>query len=273
MALMLLIWACESRIVSPPQDQPMLSIKIDLTDASPKLLAAVDQYRVIVVDPAASDTLADTALTLNSAGFIVGQIDSLPAGIVLEFTAQASDAQIGLIFVGTTNAVLEPNVVNNVLINLSPVVPLIKFTPRRTEIVGTDTGPHTFDIKIFNVDSLFGVAFRVFYDSSYLRAVNATLDSSQNAAQTLFFQLDTLDAFGRYWAISVTETDSTRTRAIVDANGDGVLCNVSFRLAKPFNLADSTSIQIVPTQMTHQNGTIIPNGILYSDDAFVRITP
>ncbi len=270
-AILLLILACESKIVSPPQNDPMLSISINLSDASPKLLAAVNQYQVIVVDPAASETLAVSPLTLNSSGNITGQFDNLPTGIVLEFTAQAIDAQLGLIFSGTTNAILEPGVNNNVFINLSPVVPLMKFTPRRTEIVGTDTSSHSFDIKIFNVDSLYGVSFRVRYDSNYFRAVNATLDSSQNASSVIFFQFDSSDVVGPYKAITVTGIDPAN--GIVDANGDGVLANVRFVLAKPFALADSTFLQLEPTGMTRQDGSNIPIGNLYRDDAFVRITP
>ncbi len=271
-AITFFMFGCESKIVNPSKNYPMLSLNIDITDASPKLLAAVDQYRIIVVDPATSDTLADSSLTLNSAGFIVGQIDSLPTGIVLAFTALAIDAQLGLIFSGTTNAILEPGVNNNVFINLSPVVPLMKFSPRRTEIVGTDTiSAHSLDIKIFNVDSLYGISFRVHYDSNYFRAVNAKLDSSQNASSVIFFQFDSSDVAGRYKAITVTGTDPAI--GIVDANGDGVLANLSFVLVKRFVLADSTIIRFEPTGMTHQNTFPIPTNILYKDDALVRITP
>ncbi len=270
-ALTIVLCGCESKIVSPSKNEPMLSISINMTDASPKLLAAVDQYQVIVVDPAASETLVVSPLTLDSSGNIVGQIDSLPTAIDLEFTAQGFDMQIGLIFSGTTTAVLEPEIDNNVFINLSPVVPLMKFTPRHKDIVGSDTAIHTFDIKIFNVDSLMGVSFRVRYDPNYLIAVNSTLDSSQNASQTLFFQFDSIDAQGSYKAIAVSGISPAN--AIVDANGDGVLANVSFVLERTFTLADSTILRIEPTGMTHQNQSTIPTSILYSDDAFVRITP
>jgi len=272
-ASILMVLGCESKIVSPPKNQTSLAVRIDISDASPKLLAAVDSFQVIVVDPAISETLAVSPLTLDTTGFIVGQIDTLPAGINLEFTAQAFDMQVGLIFGGTANSVLEPEVVNNVFIFLSPVVPLMKFTPRHFDITGTDTSAHTFDVKIFNVDSLFGVSFRVRYDPNYLITLNATLDQSQGPSGVIFFEADSSDAVGPYKAITVSETDTTRARAIVNVGGDAVLCNIRFVLERPFTLADSTLIQIEPTGMTHQNGTFIPTGILYSDDALVRITP
>ncbi len=271
LALIYLILACESKISAPVKSEPMLSISIDVSDASPKLLAAVDQYRVLVVDPSVPETLADSPLTLNVNGNIVGQIDSLPTDINLAFTAQAFDAQLGLIFSGTTNAYLEVETVNNVLINLSPVVPLMKFTPRHFDIVGTDTSAHSFDVKIFNVDSLYGVSFRVRYNPIHFRVVDAKLDISQNAASVIFFQFDSSDVVGPYKAITITGTDPTI--GIVDVNGDGVVVNVSFALSRTFALADSTLLRLEPTGMTHQNLSLIPTGILYTDDAFVRITP
>lgn len=270
-ATALLMFACESKIVAPPDKQPMLSINIDVSDASPKLLAAVDQYQVIVIETSIDSILVTAPLTLNTAGMITGTIDSLPADVDLLFTAEARDMLTGLIFSGSANAVLDAEIVNNVLINLSPVVPLMKYTPRYMDIVGTDTSAHRFDVKIFNVDSLYGISFRVRYDPNYLIALNATLDASQNPANVLFFQFDSSDANGSYKAITVTETNLTRS--IVDSNGDGVLCNVNFVLERPFTLADSTFLIIEPTGMTHQNQSNIPTGILYNDDAFVRISP
>ncbi len=267
----LLMFACESKIVAPPDKKPMLSVSIDVSDASPKLLAAVDQYQVIVIETSVNDTLVTAPLTLNAQGFITGQIDSLPTEVDLQFTAEARDQQIGLIFSGSTNAILEADIVNNVFIDLSPVVPLMKFTPRHLDIVGTDTAAHTFDVKIFNVDSLYGVSFRVRYDAFYLRVLNAKLDTSQNATQTLFFQFDSVDANGPYKAITVTGINPAN--GIVDANGDGVLCNIDLALGQTFALPDSTLLQIEPTGMFHQNQSAIPTGILYNDDAFVRISP
>ena len=270
-AAALLLFACDSKIVAPPDKKPMLSVSIDVSDASPKLLAAVDQYQVIVIETSVNDTLVAAPLTLNAQGFITGQIDSLPTEVDLLFTAEARDQQIGLIFSGSTTAILEADIVNNVFIDLSPVVPLMKFTPRHLDIVGTDTAAHTFDVKIFNVDSLYGVSFRVRYDAFYMRVLNAKLDTSQNASQTLFFQFDSVDANGPYKAITVTGINPAN--GIVDANGDGVLCNIDFALGQTFTLPDSTLLQIEPTGMFHQNQSAIPTGILYNDDAFVRISP
>lgn len=270
-ALIFLILACESKITAPVKNDAMLSISIGVADASPKLLAAVDQYRLIVTDPARREILADSPLTLNSSGNIVGRIDSLPSGINLEFTARALDAQLGLIFSGTTNAHLEFGTSNNVFIALSPVVPLMKFTPRHLDLLGTDSSAHNFDVKIFNVDSLYGVAFKVRYNPNYFRVVDARLDISQNAASVILFQFDSFDSVGLYKAITVTGTDPAN--GIVDVNGDGVLVNVRFALLKTFASADSTTLRLEPTGMTHQDSSVIPTSILYNDDAFVRITP
>ncbi|MGH8014816.1 MAG: hypothetical protein ACREBV_01345 [Candidatus Zixiibacteriota bacterium] len=263
---------CESKIVAPAKNGTSLSFTVDISDASPKLMAIVDSFQVIVVDPSVPETLVVSPLTLSPGGFLVGQIDSLPAEISLEFTAEALDPQLGVIFRGTAIVVLEPEIINEVFISLSPVVPMMKFTPHYIDIIGTDTSAHTFEVKIFNIDSLYGVSFRVRYDPNYLIAINATLDASQNPSSVIFFQADSADAFGSYKAITVTETDSTNANAIVDTDGDGVLCNIRFVLERPFTLADSTLLQIQPTGLTHQNGTFLSTAI-YTEDAFVRISP
>lgn len=270
-ATALLLFACASKIVAPPDKEPMLSVSFDISDASPKLLAVVDQFQVIVVETSIDSILVTAPLTLNSAGLITGTIDSIPTDVDLLFTAEARDTQAGLIFSGSTNAVLTGGRVNSVLINLSPVVPLMKYTPRHMDIIGTDTSAHKFDVKIFNVDSLYGVSFRLRYDPNYLIALNATLDTGYNPLDVVMFEFDSSDANGPYKAITITETNLTRS--IVDSSGDGVLCNVNFVLERPFTVADSTYLIIEPTGMTHQNQSTIPTGILYNDDAFVRITP
>lgn len=270
-AVILFIFGCESKIVAPDKNSTTLRLSINATDASPKLLTAVNQFQVIVIDPAKAETLSVTPLTLNPGGSIVGQIDSLPAETNLTFVAQALDGLFGLIFSGSTDAILTPDIVNDVLINLSPVVPLLKLTPRHFEIAGTDINEHIFDVKVFNVDSLYGISFLVRYDQSYLIATSATLDASQNPSEVIFFETDSFDSLGAFKAISVTMTDSTK--AIVDTDGDGVLCNVGFVLEQQFPLADSTYIRFEPTGMTHQNRSQIPVNVLYNDDVFIRITP
>ena len=271
-AALVLVIGCESKITAPPHSGTSLSLKFDIADASPKLIAAIDQFRVTVFDPAVPETVVVSQLTFDPNGFIVGQIDSLPAEINLVFTAEALDMQAStVIFRGSANATLVADVVNDVLIELSPVVPLMKLTPRFHNILSADTATQIFDVKIFNVDSLYGVSFRVRYDQTYLIAVSATLDSNYNPSEVIFFESDQFDTFGPFKVISITETDSTR--ALVDANGDAVLCNIGFVLEQQFPAAESTYITIEPTGMTHQNRSLIPVGILYNDDAFVRITP
>jgi len=270
-AIMLLIFACESKIVSPSKKDPMLSISINMTDASPKLLAAVDQYRVIVVDPSVPKILADSPLTFNNNGFVVGQIDSLPSGINLEFTAQAFDSQFVPIFSGTTNAILEPQELNNVFIRLSPVRPLFKCTPRYNVIAGSDTGIHSVDIKIFNVDSLYGVSFLVRFDPAFVRLGSAKLDSSLNPATIIFFQNDTADTLGSYKALAVTNT--IPNTSIVGSDSDAVLVNLNFNLVLPFTVPDTTFLILELTGLTHVNQSQIDPSKLYIDETVIEIRP
>ena len=270
--LVLAILGCESRMVNAPVDVPTVRLSIDVSGFSPKLLAKINQYQVSVVDKSVPETLTVTPLALDSTGHVVGLIDSLPAEISLEFTAEALDSLGKVVFRGTTNTILDPETVNNVLIDLSPVLPLLKSTPRYSTVIGSDTlTTHKIDIKIFSVDSLYGISFRVRYNPNYLIMGNATLDTSLNAASVIFFQFDSSDGLGPYKAIAVTNT--VPNSSIVDANGDAVLANIRFALVRPFTAPDSTFITLEPTGLTKQDQTIIPTSVLYVDETVVKIVP
>jgi hypothetical protein len=267
------VLGCSSRIYDNSKNEPVLTVSINLSDASPKLLAAVDQFQVIVIDVAENDTVAVRPLLFNDSTFMIeGQIDTLPAEIDLLFIAEARDFSKGLIFRGSTNAILVPDIVNNVTIDLSPVVPLMKSTPRYNLLLGTDQSTHTIDIKLFNVDSLYGVSFRLFYDPTYVILTGARLDTSLNPTSVIFFQNDAVDSLGRsYKAITISNT--IQNVPIVGSDSDVVLTNIDFILEQTFITPETTLITIEPTGMTHANQSTISPSILYIDETVVEITP
>ena len=266
-------FGCSGRIYDESKNEPALSVSINMSDASPKLLAVVDQFRIIVFDPAKNDTVAIRPLSFNDSTFMIeGQIDSLPAEIDLLFIAEARDFQQGLIFSGSTTAKLIADVVNNVLVDLSPVVPLMKSTPRYNKVLGSDQSTHTVDIKIFNVDSLFGVSFRIFYDPAFILFTGARLDTSQDPASVIFFETEAVDSLGRsYKAITISHT--IPNTPLVGSDSDAVLTNIDFVLAQQFTTPETTFFMIEPTGLTHTNQTTIPPNILYVDETVVEIAP
>jgi hypothetical protein len=269
--LIALLIGCSSRIYDESSNEPALQISFDMSDASPKLLAAVDQFIVFVINPAENDTIATRLLTYNANTLLLeGQIDSLPAEIRLLFVAEARDFRQGLIFKGSTGTTLVAGVVNNVLIDLSPVVPLMKSTPRYTRVLGSDQSTQTIDIKIFNVDALYGVSFRLYYDPTYILFTGARLDASQDP-NVIFFETDVVDSTGFYKAVAITH--SIAGTPIVAPDSDAVLTNVDFVLETLFTTPETTLINIVPTSLTLTDQSSLPPSILYSDETVVEIVP
>lgn len=265
--------SCSGRIYDQTGDQPSLVINIDISDASPKLLAAVSQFRIIVINVATKDTVALKPLLLNDSTYkLQGQIDTLPAEKPLLFIAEARDFSAGLIFRGDTTISLAPDVINSVVINLSPVVPLMKSTPRYNRILGSDQNTHTLDFKIFNVDSLYGVSFRIYYDPAYVIFTGARLDSSHNPANVIFFETDAVDSTGRsYKAVTISQTQPFTP--MVGSDSDAVLTNVDFVLEQMFSTPETTYITVEPTGLTHANQSQISPSIIYTDETVVVITP
>ncbi len=259
---------CESRIVENRTDLNSIKIEINTSGASPKLMAIVDQFIVTVSDVKSNQVIRVTPLQFNNP-FVVGQIDALPAEVDLRFTAEAINLKTAaVIYSGTTIMNLIANDTTPVLISLSPVVPLLKFTPRR--IVRPPLDTFSMDVKMFNIAGLYGVSFKVRYVTDFLTLDSAVLDPSLPLADIIFFQADSVDAFGVYKAISITHT--VTDSSIASTAGDAVLAKLFFSTTF-FTLPDSTTVIFEPSGVTLSNQSIFPLGSLFTDDALVEFVP
>jgi len=266
-------WGCDSKIVNQNFDSTSLKVRINTAGASPKLLALVDQFEVTVVELISNNVIAVEPLTLNGQ-FIEGQIDSLPSGLDLEFTAQAKRLSDGLvIYEGTTIISLAPGEVTEVPIAMSPVVPVMKSTPRQDNISVIDSSSHFVDVKIFNVNQLFGTSFRVFYDPNFLLFDSVALSSTINPNEVIFFAATGVDSISSQPYVAVSVTNTTAGVEIVDVNGDVTLARVFYSLEFPASTPNSSILTLEPTGLTDINRNPISPAILFVDETVVEIVP
>ena len=264
---------CESRIVNQQFESTSLTVRINTAGASPKLLAQVDQFQVTVVELISNRVIAEQPLTLNGQ-FIEGQIDSLPSGIDLEFTARAMRLTDGIIiYEGVTVIMLSAGAVTVVPISMSPVVPVMKSTPRYDNISVVDSSSHFIDVKIFNVNQLFGTSFRVFYDPNFLLFDSVTLSATINPNDVIFFAATGFDATSGQPFVAISVTNTTAGVEIVDLNGDVNLARVFYSLEFPASTPNSSILRLEPTGLTDITGNQIDPAILFVDETIVEITP
>ena len=264
---------CESKIVNQQFESTSLTVRINTAGASPKLLAQVDQFQVTVVELISNTVIAEQLLTLNGQ-FIEGQIDSLPSGIDLEFTAQAMRLSDGIvIYEGVTVIMLSAGNVTVVPILMSPVVPVMKSTPRYDDISVIDSSSHFIDIKIFNVDQLFGASFRVLYDPNFLLFDSVNLSATIDPTNVIFFAATGVDSISSQPFVAISVTNIAAGTEIVDVNGDVILARVFYSLEFPASAPNSSILTLAPTGLTDINRNPIDPAILFVDETIVEITP
>ncbi|MCH7947369.1 MAG: hypothetical protein IIC66_06165, partial [candidate division Zixibacteria bacterium] len=270
-----ILCGCESKIVNQQLDYSSLTVRINTAGASPKLLAQVDQFQVTVVELISNSVVAEQLLTLNGQ-FVEGQIDSLPSGVDLEFTARAMRLSDGIvIYEGVTVVMLAAGDVTVVPISMSPVVPVMKSTPRYDAFALSDASSHLLSIKIFNIDLLYGASFLVRYDSRYIIIDSTKLSPLIPFVDSIiFFSVNSFDVIGAHYAVAITNTVSGAS--ISDIDGDVVLLDVFYSIGDvtgPLASIIPTLITIEPTGLTDINRNPIDPAILFVDETLVEITP
>ncbi|MCK4371521.1 MAG: hypothetical protein KAW61_00175, partial [candidate division Zixibacteria bacterium] len=220
----------------------------------------------VVYDSDNLDTLAVAELTLNGE-VAEGTIDSLPAGEALLFIARAFQSGTDIvIYEGRTVTELVAREINEVEIQMSPVVPLMKFTPCQVEI--TDTYPFYVDTKVFNIDSLYGISFRVTLDTSFV-----AIDSIQPAAglagdEIIFFwRGDTVSTDTAVFAVAISHT--IPGSMLVDSSGDAALARLW--LHRKVSSEQTIEMSIRPTGGVLVNSTDLVTEGIYRDNCLLFI--
>ncbi|MFQ6008212.1 MAG: hypothetical protein ACE5K8_04595, partial [Candidatus Zixiibacteriota bacterium] len=153
----LFIGGCSQKSVNY-DNTPTVLLSMKVTE--PGLLQFVDEFRLIVTGP--DMDRIETSLEYID-GFLEGEVQ-VPAGNNRIFTALALDAasQV-IIYRGEDTIDIAADAVVNLTINLYPQVDLIKLSPRFRSVDANSI--FTEDVKVFNIDSLYGISFRIHFDS------------------------------------------------------------------------------------------------------------
>ena len=209
----------------PSQDaHATLDITIDSQTAL-SLQAAPTAFRVTILRLAArADTLAVRPLTLSGA-HLVGEIGPLPAWQTYRFVVEAEDVQTGTVmYRATADAYVRGNRRTLLALDLHPVVPLIKFTPRYA-ITDSDS-TFAVEVGVFRVPNLYGISFRVHWPLTEPLAVDSVVRHPDLPARVIFFAQPGAGA-PNFYTFSVSETDTAQV--LTDLHGDQPMTLIYFR--------------------------------------------
>jgi len=264
-AVGLMAWGCSDRLVDEAEEMSVqIPLSAELLAAKP--MVAADEFQLTVTDHAADSVLAQVSLALNRT-VLEGSVEDLPAGRPLTFLVEAMDSENGVvIYRGSATAIVAANKTITLNIPLAPVVPLLRFTPRFVQL-HTDSS-FVLDTWVENVDSLFGISFRVLWPVDFpLRVDSAQAGADVNSPGIIFFAQP---GAGSYHTFSVTQTGAGE--AIVGPTGKAHLARVYFTVEDPASVWDSRiGILLEPTGLTGVDSTIIPIEDIYADDCTLEV--
>lgn len=151
-------------------------------------------------------------------GEATGVVD-VPLGEHRTFEMTAFDAEDVALYRGSTSADVFAGSVTEVIIHMSPLVPMIRVSPMFTT---TDiSSPQSVRIYVHNVDSLFGVSLRLEYDTSVVTFASASAGSLFDGEDPIFFTL----ARPGYLAIAYTLKGNQSPQGVSD---DGSVAIIQF---------------------------------------------
>ena len=251
----LILSGCSQKAVN---DNAAPSIALHMKVTEPALIESVSQFLLIVSGPGMeTDT---TELTLNGR-YLKGEVE-VPAGRDRRFVVEALDETGRVIYRGSTTVDVEPGETIDLTINLYPVVPLVKLSPRFLQVPADTT--FALDVKVFNIDSLYSIAFRVYFPSYLLGVDSAIL--GRNLDPNLFL-FDTTGLDTGFYAI----TPFGSAPPIVDQNGNATLATIFFSTFYPETDADTAKLTIKPTALLKPNGDSIFVDSVFIDSSLIEV--
>ncbi|KPJ48845.1 hypothetical protein AMJ40_06775 [candidate division TA06 bacterium DG_26] len=194
----------KSLITNPSEPGSPLVLKLNFAETC--LLDLIQDVRLIVSSN--GDTLADEYLELQN-GAISDTIE-VPAGEDWKFALQALDASNNIIYSGETTASVIAGETTKVQIDLYPEVRLLKLDPVYQQ-VDSDSF-FNIDVKLYMIDDLFGISFRVEFDPAILLCTNVEPgDFLGPAESTIFFSK--VDSLAGYVAVGYSRIQGTASTA------------------------------------------------------------
>jgi len=264
--LILVLFGCSEKIV---HDETMVSVKIcpDTDILFTLQMGQITTYR-LTVDAEDFEEPIYTPLVLDGA-LLLGEVD-IPAGPNRHFVAEALDTGGTVIYGGDAYEDVEYNSTVQVNIDLLPVVPLMKVTPRYLSLEMEQ--PFSIDVSVFNIPELKSVEFDLVYITDNEPIY---LDSIVKGAD-----LDLDDRFsyeGDYSSVRVWIDDASGDEAIVDAQGDARLASFYFGTHSDVGTeieADTAFMIIIPVELNRGSSDVpdlFPLDELYPDRGMVEL--
>jgi len=250
----IILSGCSQKAVN---EEAAPSIALSMKVIEPGLMQLVDEFRLIVTAP--DMKRIDTPLTLQGR-YIVGKV-TVPAGDNRRFTVLALNAASpDTIYRGDTTANVSPGATVNLPINLYPQVPLIKLSPR-FQPVRSDT-TFSLDVRVGKIHNLYGISFRILFESYLVRPESIQVNPN-------LIRVDHIDLDSGFYAIGLSETDTTKL--LVDTGGNATMATVYFQSLYPEIDNDTTTLTISVTELRRPDGSFIPIGSVYTDEALVEV--
>jgi hypothetical protein len=158
-------------------------------------------------------------------GIVTASLD-VPPGRNRVFDMKAVDANEHILYAGADTVNLGQAFDQRVVVTLRPVGLLMRVSPLYQEVAVGQTGK--IDIVIFNVDSLYGAAFRVLYDEALIRIDRSRAGTFLGTDDTVFYA--SFDQDEDTYAIAVTRK---RIVTVEGKSGHGILASIDFTALVP----------------------------------------
>ena len=193
-----LVWGAVSCSNPPTKPAPPVQVGMHV-DFKPSALATlIDSAVLRVFYPGAPEPLIEYPTV--SDGMIRDTLILAP-GDSVEFDLSAMSAQGRVLYRGTDIVNIVPGERVTVQIYMEPVVSMLRPSPLYQTISLAAEGQAAVGIELYNVNDLYGISFRLLYDTTQLAVTAVELDPL--LADDIFaLVLDTLD----YVAVGLTRT-------------------------------------------------------------------
>jgi hypothetical protein len=217
------IVGCSRNMPTAPRNTKLVPVTFRVSLEQSYKLGSIS-YLLLTVTAADMDPMQKT-IAIHDSTFEDTLV--VPAGTVeRQFKLEAKSSGGRTLYSGSASAMVEAGKTNTINIEMLPAVLMLKMTPRYQQVNVDNT--FNLSVEIYNVDSLFGVSFRIEFDNSRLQYLGASLPSPTGILgepdAVIFF-----DTSGtNYVAVSIT-----RMYPDTMVSGNGALAQLRFRAISP----------------------------------------
>jgi hypothetical protein len=172
------IAGCGSRTTDPGNSQ-----LVEFSTSLKQLGMSGNITRVLLEVSGSGFSTISTDLSITQ-GVVHAEVEvPYGTGRIFALTAYAGTTAL---YHGTDTADVSTGSVTEVSIYMRPQVPMIRITPTYTKVVGVGQ-ESTLQVEVFNVDSLFGLSFRLETDTSVIRFDGADAGTFLGGPETTLF--------------------------------------------------------------------------------------